>query len=327
MEVDPDTGVVRVDHYVSAHDCGTILNPGLAEGQIRGSWASAYGATFLEEFCYEDDGTFRSGTFAEYLVPTAAELPQFQLVHPTPNPSPYTRLGAKGIAEGNQYSTPVCVANAVADALGIDDVRLPLKPARVMQWLEGEERPPSTGAAPAASKTAPGTRPTIEGTGEMQVPASAEQVWEILLDPDRMAKIVPGCESLEKVGENSFAGVAMLGVGPVKGRFNARINLTNLDRPNRANLVGSAEGVLGTSRGTGAFELLPNDEGTLVKYSYSVELSGKVAAVGGRMIRGAARHLIDRFMRALVVQAGGDEPPAARGGIKSRLGNLVGRGR
>ena len=130
VEVDPATGVVTVDRYVSAHDCGTILNPGLAEGQIRGSWASAYGATFLEEFRYEEDGTFRSGTFAEYLVPTAAELPEIRLVHPTPHPSPYTRLGAKGIAEGNQYTTPVCVANAVADALGVEDIQLPLKPAK-----------------------------------------------------------------------------------------------------------------------------------------------------------------------------------------------------
>ncbi|MEM9684402.1 MAG: xanthine dehydrogenase family protein molybdopterin-binding subunit, partial [Pseudomonadota bacterium] len=80
VEIDANTGVIRVDKYVSAHDCGTILNPGLAEGQIRGSWASSYGATVLEEFCYDADGSFQSGTFAEYLVPTAAELPDFTLV-------------------------------------------------------------------------------------------------------------------------------------------------------------------------------------------------------------------------------------------------------
>ncbi|MCZ6859975.1 MAG: molybdopterin-dependent oxidoreductase [Alphaproteobacteria bacterium] len=330
VEVDPDTGVVRVDKYVTAHDCGTILNPGLAEGQIRGSWASGYGASFLEEFCYDDDGSFLSGTFAEYLVPSAAELPDLTLVHPTPNPSPYTRLGAKGIAEGNQYTTPVCIANAVADSLGIEDVQLPLNPARVLGWIKYSEQPPSGRSAPEI--VTDGKRPTIDGAGEIEVPAPPLKVWDILLDPNQMAKIVPGCEALEVVGENSFRGSIILGVGPVKGRFDARIELTDLDKPNRANLVGSAIGVLGSSRGNGSFMLTPTGAGTLVKYSYSVELSGKVAAVGGRLIRGAARHLIDRFMRALVRQAIGDEQeaqprPAGSGSLWAKIKIMLGGGR
>ncbi len=322
VEIDPDTGVVRVDKYVSAHDCGTILNPGLAEGQIRGSWASGYGATFLEEFCYDEEGSFQSGTFAEYLIPTAADLPDFQLVHPTPNPSPYTRLGAKGIAEGNQYTTPVCVANAVADGLGIEDVRLPLNPAKVMGWIKDGEPPPSGRPAPAVESG--GKRPTIDGADEVAVPASPEKVWDILLDPTQMAKIVPGCETLEEAGENSFRGSVILGAGPVKGRFDVRIDLTDLERPRRANLVGTADGALGASRGSGSFTLAPTGAGTLVSYTYSVELSGKIAAVGGRLIRGAARLLIDRFMRALIRQAAGEEPeprrpPAGIGSVWARL--------
>jgi len=326
VEVDPDTGVVRVDKYVSAHDCGTILNPGLAEGQIRGSWASGYGATFLEEFCYDEDGSFLSGTFAEYLVPTAAELPDLTLVHPTPHPSPYTRLGAKGIAEGNQYTTPVCVANAVADALNHEDVRLPLNPAKVLSWIKDSEPPPSGRPAPEIGNEGKG--PAIDGAGEMEVPAPPEKVWDILLDPDQMAKIIPGCEALEVVGENSFRGSVILGVGPVKGRFDARIKLTDLDKPSRAKLVGSANGPLGSSRGTGSFTLTPAGAGTLVTYSYSVVLSGKVAAVGGRLIRGAARLLIERFMRALVRQAAGGEletPPP--GSLRAKIKRMLGGGR
>ena len=323
VEVDPATGVVTVDRYVSAHDCGTILNPGLAEGQIRGSWASAYGATFLEEFCYEEDGTFRSGTFAEYLVPTAAELPDIRLVHPTPHPSPYTRLGAKGIAEGNQYTTPVCVANAVADALGVEDIELPLKPAKVLEWIVAEEPPPSAAVEPDGDDAMP-ARPTIDGSGEMQVPAPPEAVWAMLLDPERMARIVPGCERLEAAGETGFTGTVVLGAGPVKGRFEARIDLTDLEEPHRARLSGTADGPLGSSRGSGAFDLVAQDGGTLVRYRYSVELSGKVAAVGGRMVRGAARQLIDRFLRALVREAGGDSDPGSSGGLSGRLKRLVG---
>ena len=327
VEIDASTGIVNVDKYVSAHDCGTVLNPGLAEGQIRGSWASAYGATFLEEFCYDADGAFRSGTFAEYLVPTAADLPDLTLVHPTPHPSPYTRLGAKGIAEGNQYSTPVCIANAVADALGIDDVQLPLKPAKVLEWLAPEEPPPSSNAVlGSAARLEPATlgQPTISGSDEMQMPATPAQIWDMLLDPNRLARIVPGCEKLEASGDKGFTGTVILGVGPVKGRFDARIDLIDLEKPNKATLVGSAHGALGASRGTGAFELIGNDGGTLVRYSYSVELSGKVVAVGGRMIRGAAKQLIDRFMHALVQQAGRDDGPRdPSGGLAGRLKRLV----
>ncbi len=328
VEIDRDTGVVRVDHYVSAHDCGTILNPGLAEGQIRGSWASAWGATFIEEFCYDDDGTFRSGSFAEYLVPTATELPDFQIVHPTPHPSPYTRLGAKGIAEGNQYTTPVCVANAVADALGIEDVQLPLKPAKVLRWIGGAEPPPSKGIqtnAPAQRNPS-----AIEVSGQMEVPAPPQEVWDLLLDPDRMARLIPGCERLVKTGDDRFNGTVMLGVGPVKGRFDVNIELAELDAPRRTTLTGTADGPLGSSRGQGSFVIEDSAAGSTVAYDVSVELSGKVAAVGGRMIKGAARQLIDRFMRALVRQAGGGgqaAPARHRSGFLAWLMRLVGGGR
>ena len=139
-----------------------------------------------------------------------------------------------------------------------------------------------------------------------------------------MARIVPGCERLEAAGDNSFAGTVVLGAGPVKGRFEARIDLTDLERPHRARLVGAADGPLGSSRGSGAFELAAQDGGTLVRYRYSVELSGKVAAVGGRMIRGAARQLIDRFLRALVREAGGEATDTPPRGLAGRLRRLAG---
>src|SRR5205823_12399117 len=113
-----------------------------ADGQIRGSFAAAIGASLYEEYAYAEDGSFLSGTFADYLVPTAAEMPSLNVLHPVQSPSPFTRLGAKGIAEGNQYSTPVCIANAVADALGRSDVTTPLGPAKVLEWLAPAEPTP-----------------------------------------------------------------------------------------------------------------------------------------------------------------------------------------
>ena len=109
-------------------------------------------------------------------------------MHPSPTPSPYTRLGAKGIAEGNQYTTPACIANAVADALGFEDVQLPLAPVKVLAWLQSSERPPAGGAVPPKAEEG---KPSIEGSGEVRVPATPESVWDILLDPQQMAKIIP----------------------------------------------------------------------------------------------------------------------------------------
>ena len=160
IEIDRDTGEIRVDKYVTSHDCGTILNPGLADGQIHGSFAAAIGASLYEEFVYGEDGSFLSGTFADYLVASAAEMPKLDVLHPVPSPSPFTRLGAKGIAEGNQYSTPVCLANAVADALGRGDIMVPLKPAKVLEWIAGDE-PPPRGRGPARDQRCRSARQRI----------------------------------------------------------------------------------------------------------------------------------------------------------------------
>ena len=130
VEVDRDTHRVRVDHYVTMHDAGTRINPALVDGQIRGGFAHGIGAALFERFRYDDDGQFLSGTFADYLVPTACEVPDPIILH-TESPSPFTPLGTKGVGEGNSMSTPVCIANAVADALGVDDIELPLTPDRV----------------------------------------------------------------------------------------------------------------------------------------------------------------------------------------------------
>jgi len=121
---------------VSMHDAGRILNPTIAEGQIRGAFAQGIAAALYEEFTYNDEGAFLSGTFADYLVPTVSEIPEVEILHYA-SPSPFTPLGAKGLAEGNCMSTPACIANAIADALGVADVTLPATPRRIHAILAG----------------------------------------------------------------------------------------------------------------------------------------------------------------------------------------------
>jgi len=137
IEIDPLTYQVRVDRYVSMHDAGRLLNPMIAAGQIRGAFAQGVAAALYEEFVYNDEGAFLSGTFADYLVPTVSEIPNLEILH-YESPSPLTPLGAKGLAEGNCMSTPACIANAIADALAVEEVVLPATPRRIHAMMEGD---------------------------------------------------------------------------------------------------------------------------------------------------------------------------------------------
>lgn len=317
IEIDPKTGEIRVDKYVTAHDCGTILNPGLAEGQIHGSFAAAFGAALYEEFIYDEDGSFQSGTFADYLVATAPELPKLDLVHPSVNPSPYTRMGAKGIGEGNQYTTPVCLANAVADALGREDISTPLTPPKVFEWIHGEETPPPANSRFAGAAKKSGR--ALTGNGSATVPASPEEIWALLLDPEKLAAVIPGCHELKSAGDNAYRADVTLGAGPVKGRFTANVRMSDMKRPASLKLAGSLLGALGTSQGSGAITLEPADGETTITYNYEVRLSGKVAAVGGRMLDGAARSIIKRFFSNLIASLSPNDPDAKPKGFIKRM--------
>jgi 2-furoyl-CoA dehydrogenase large subunit len=138
VEIDPATAQVRLDRYVTLHDAGTLLHPALADGQIRGAFAQAVGTALYEELVYSAAGSCVSETYADYRVPTACEIPDPLILY-RQTPSPYTPLGAKGIGAGNCMSTPVCIANAVADALAAADLTLPLTPARLAPLISGKE--------------------------------------------------------------------------------------------------------------------------------------------------------------------------------------------
>ena len=138
-KVDRDTGVIRIDKYVSLHDAGRILNPALFDGQVRGGFAMAIGAALYERFVYAEDGAFLTGSFADYTVPTASMIPELEILH-SESLSPVTPLGAKGVAEGNAMSTPVCIANGVADAVGVAEISLPLTPERILELLRRKHR-------------------------------------------------------------------------------------------------------------------------------------------------------------------------------------------
>ena len=322
VEVDRVTGETRIDRYVTMHDCGRILHPGMVEGQVRGAFAHAVGAALYEEHSYGADGSFLSGTLADYLIPTSMEVPDPVILHHE-TPSPFTPLGAKGVGEGNCMSTPVCLANAVADALGLAEVTLPLLPARLSAHLRGPEPAPKhRPAAPPAASARPGER-KLTGEGSASVDAPRERIWAMLLDPEALMAIVPGAHGVEKLSDTRFHADVTLGVGPVKGRYRAEITLSDLEAPAAVTLTGSTDGALGFGRGTGRVTLVADaPDRTTVSYRYEAEISGKIASIGGRLLDGAARVVIGQFFAALAEQAGGRR----RGGILAWLRRLLGRG-
>ena len=137
VEVDTGTGAVQLLRYVVAHDCGRLINPTIVEGQIHGGVAQGIGGGLLEEMVYDEQGQLLTGTFMDYLVPTAMELPPIETVH-LEYPSPRNPLGVKGIGEGGAISPPAALANAVEDALapfGVRVTRAPLGPSTVLDLI------------------------------------------------------------------------------------------------------------------------------------------------------------------------------------------------
>ncbi|WP_408414813.1 xanthine dehydrogenase family protein molybdopterin-binding subunit [Paraburkholderia sediminicola] len=320
VEVDRATGRVRIDRYVTAHDAGTLLNPALADGQIRGAFAQGLGAALMEEFRYGADGSFQSGTLADYLMPTSCEVPDPVIVH-LETPSPFTPLGAKGLGEGNNMSTPPCIANAVADALGVDDIRLPLTPSKVMALIGIDDPAPSRPElrdTPPAKPAMPGGGKALTAQGSVDLPASPEAIFAVLLDPDALARVIPGCHALETEGTNRYRADVTVGVGMIKARFEAKIGLSEIDAPHRLRLAGAGMSSLGSARGSGLVELIPIESGTRLSYDYEAQVSGKVAAVGGRMLEGAAKVVLRQLFESLGRQAAG-KPVKTGGGWLSQL--------
>jgi carbon-monoxide dehydrogenase large subunit len=133
VEVDVETGLAKLVRYVAVDDCGNAVNPMLVEGQVHGGIAQGVGQALMEEVTYTPDGSPESASFLNYLIPSAPELPAFDLDRLV-TPSPVNPLGAKGVAESGTIAAPAAVMNAVMDALaplGVQDVDMPASPERV----------------------------------------------------------------------------------------------------------------------------------------------------------------------------------------------------
>lgn len=137
VAVDTDTGIVEVQDYVVVHDCGTIVNPMIVEGQIQGGVAQGIGTALFEESTFDGAGQPLASTFLDYLVPGFPEVPPVRIAH-SESPSPFTRYGIKGMGEGGAIGAPAAIVNAINDALskrGIEMNMTPVTPRRLLTAL------------------------------------------------------------------------------------------------------------------------------------------------------------------------------------------------
>ncbi len=142
VEVDTDTGAVRVVRFVAVDDVGTVINPLVLDGQRHGGLAQGIAQALYESVDYDEAGNLVSGTFIDYLTPTAPDLPPYEL-HATVTPSPANPMGVKGVGEAGAIGATPAVVNAVVDALrhlGVDDVAMPCTPQRVWRALQDARR-------------------------------------------------------------------------------------------------------------------------------------------------------------------------------------------
>ena len=143
VEVDVETGEVDITRYAIAYDVGRAVNPTLVEGQIVGGAAQGIGGALYEEMMYDASGQLASGSYIDYLLPTAAEVPHVDVLVTEDAPTPLTPVGAKGAGEGGTAAAGAAIANAVCDALGVETMALPLTPERVRDMAR-EARVPAS---------------------------------------------------------------------------------------------------------------------------------------------------------------------------------------
>lgn len=145
----------------------------------------------------------------------------------------------------------------------------------------------------------------IEATYDIKAPR--ERVYAALIEPEILRRAIPGCESLEKVGDNLYTATMKAGVGAIKGTFKGEVRLEDMRPPTHYRIVVQGKGAVGFAKGSADFDLEEKDGGTLIKYSGEMHIGGTIAGVGQRMIQGAAKMMASQFFAKLEAEVTGHE--------------------
>ena len=159
----------------------------------------------------------------------------------------------------------------------------------------------------------------IEGSHQLNAPRA--RVYQCLTDPQVLQRCIPGCERLEKTGENTYAAAIRAGVGSIKGVFNGNVSLEDMRPPEHYRIVVDGKGAPGFLKGSGDFELEAQGETTIIKYTGELQVGGTIAGVGQRMIQGTAKMMASQFFTALEAEAKtvAGAPPPQHGFFRTAL--------
>jgi carbon-monoxide dehydrogenase large subunit len=141
VDIDRETGEVKVRRFLAVDDCGTIINPLVVEGQIHGGLTEGFAIAFMQEIQYDAEGNNLNTNFTDYLVPTSLETPHWE-TDKTVTPSPHHPIGAKGVGESPNVGSPAAFVNAVIDALsplGVRHIEMPITRSKVWQAIRDAE--------------------------------------------------------------------------------------------------------------------------------------------------------------------------------------------
>lgn len=153
----------------------------------------------------------------------------------------------------------------------------------------------------------------MDFSGEYRIPASREKVWEALNDPAVLQQCIPGCETLEKSGDNELKANVRMKIGPVSAKFGGKVTLSDMDPPNGYRISGEGQGgAAGFAKGGAVVKLTEAEGATVLNYTADAQVGGKIAQIGARLIDGTAKKLADEFFSKFSEVVGGGAPaPAA----------------
>lgn len=156
----------------------------------------------------------------------------------------------------------------------------------------------------------------MDMTGTRRIPATPETVWNALNNPEILKAAIPGCESLERIGENDLKATASVRIGPIAAKFAGKVSLLDLDPPNGYRIEGEGQGgVAGFAKGGATVRLAAEGAETVLSYDVKAQVGGKLAQLGARLIDATAKQMadtfFDRFVAAVTAPTGGEEAAAA----------------
>ncbi len=321
VETDPDTAEIKILRYCVVHDCGTIINPMIVEGQMHGGVAQGVGGALYERMVYDDDGQLLNASFMDFLMPYASEVPEIEIDH-LETPSPLNPLGRQGRGRGGRdprlgrdrlghrgrrgdpdpehADLPERAVRPALPAVRSDAARRPGVGCRRTgrRWailaIEAHRAESLVSGHHERGRRSCGGTMKVSGSTTLQAPR--HEVWRALNDPGVLVQTIPGCQRLEALGQYSYKMTVSAGVGSIKGVYDGEVHLTEHQEPGSFLMRAQGAGAPGTIGAAVQVTLVESAEGgTELTYDADATVGGMIGGVGQRMLTGVSKKLAAEF--------------------------------